>query len=40
MADPGRYSEAIEYFDKALALDPSNVLAAENKELAESLTGH
>jgi tetratricopeptide (TPR) repeat protein len=36
LADLGSYSEAIEHFDKVLALDPSNVLAAENKELAES----
>lgn len=36
LADLGRYSEAIEHFDKVLALDPSNVLAAENKKLAES----
>jgi tetratricopeptide (TPR) repeat protein len=36
-ADLGNYQESIEYFDKVLSIDPNNVLAAENKKLANSV---
>jgi len=29
----GKYNEAIEYYDKALAIDPNNVSALKNKQL-------
>jgi len=30
----GQYDEAIDYYDKALAIDPNNTLALTNKQLA------
>ena len=30
-----QYKEAMEYFDKALAIDPNNVSALKNKELTQ-----
>ena len=37
LGDLGNYDEAVEYFDKALNIDPINELAIKNKKLAESL---
>jgi tetratricopeptide (TPR) repeat protein len=32
LVELGKYNEAIEYWDKVLALDPTNAIALENKQ--------